>query len=91
MAETMMRENEPEADKMNLPRLSVVVPVCVFAKVMLTWGTGCPVLASVITPLTVVRCAKQENDKSRHAQHNKHLRLNNKKLALNINKLTTVT
>ena len=90
-AETTTRENEPEVDKMNLPRLSVVMPVWVFAKLMLTPGTGCPVSESVITPLTIVRCAKQGNDKSRHEQNSKHLRLNNEKLALNINKLIFVT
>ena len=66
MAEITICKKLPVADKVYLPRLSVMVPVRLPPKVTLTIGIAWPVPASVITPLTVVRCAKQPRDTSRH-------------------------
>ncbi|MES2427550.1 MAG: hypothetical protein V4560_11285 [Bacteroidota bacterium] len=74
------------ADNLNQPWLSVLVPVWVLVKVTLTRDTGWPVSASRTFPLILVRCAKQQTDTKRQAQHNKYFRLNNIKVPTDLNK-----
>jgi hypothetical protein len=84
-AEIVMRENEPVADNVNLPRLSVLVPMWVLKKVMLTNDIGWLVSASITLPLIMVCCAIQPSDMSKKAQHNTYLRSNDNKKGINYN------